>query len=448
MMLMKWQKLAIIAALFTVFYSANLPPARSQIIGAGGFLNLEPVGQLLAEKLADDARSVFEHGIAALNKGKLEEAEKAFNESLRLQGKQIASYLGLAEIAGLRNQQEAALKYLQQAEKIAPYNVWVQRAWGRYYFRHGKFAEARMAFEKARRLDTKSVMPVLELGEVYLNGEHDPQKAVALFREASLRDPNHAAPHLALGTALASQGKTPEAEAALQQAVWLAPDNPLPQQALGRLYFSQKQYDKALQRFEAAIAKTPEFFELHLDQGDVFASKGDDKKAVAAYSRALQINPKSGTAYVKIGMIQQKHGNLQQAEKAYLAAIKADPRQLIAYNNLAMIAVERKQNLDQALQWAEKAVELAPKSPDLLDTLGWVYYTRGELDLARATLEKAVSINPNAMLSAAGIYYHLGVVHMKSGNTHQAALALQKALQIDNSFPEANDARQRLMALN
>lgn len=78
------------------------------------------------------------------------------------------------------------------------------------------------------------------------------------------------------------------------------------------------------------------------------------------------------------------------------------------------------------------------------DTLGWVHRARGELGPAAQAIEKAVAANPKK----AGFRYHLGVVYAEQGKKKEAVAALQKALELDQNFNHAADARQRLQQLS
>src|ERR1039458_5181942 len=84
------------------------------------------------------------------------------------------------------------------------------------------------------------------------------------------------------------------------------------------------------------------------------------------------------------------------------------------------MARQENANLDGALAWAKKAVELAPKIATFLDTLGWVYQTRGQYNLATVELKKALTLAPNDP----EILYHLGVVYSK---TKQPAAARDRS---------------------
>jgi tetratricopeptide (TPR) repeat protein len=180
-----------------------------------------------------------------------------------------------------------------------------------------------------------------------------------------------------------------------------------------------------------------------VDRGDAYAAKGDTARAVADYEAALDKNSRYAPAYLKLGMLYQGQQRWREAESAYLKCVEADPSNVVAYNNLAWMAAEQKRRPDDALAWARKAVELAPKSPAVRDTLAWVHRNRGELKEAQSVLEKAASMSP----PHAGVQYRLGVVYSEQGRERDALAAFEKALDIEKSFPEAEEARRRIAAL-
>ena len=113
-----------------------------------------------------------------------------------------------------------------------------------------------------------------------------------------------------------------------------------------------------------------------------------------------------------------------------------------AYGNLALMAVTRNQ-LDQAVSWAQKGVQVAPSSPEMQDTLGWVYQARGDMVSAKAALQKAVRAQPRNP----EFLYHMGVVFAKSGQKKEAADVLKQALALSQNFPSAGEARKLLASL-
>ncbi|MFC6438902.1 XrtA/PEP-CTERM system TPR-repeat protein PrsT [Bowmanella sp. JS7-9] len=83
-----------------------------------------------------------------------------------------------------------------------------------------------------------------------------------------------------------------------------------------------------------------------------------------------------------------------EAITKYENIVKANPKNAVALNNLAYLYKEQKQ-LDKALGLAEKAVELVPNSPEILDTYGEILLLKGNAKQAVEVLEKSAS-SPSA----------------------------------------------------
>ncbi len=346
-------------------------------------------------------------GVAALAQGNVNAAENNFKESLRVDPQQAAPLIGLAEIALHRSQPEEAQRLLQTAISVAGDNAEAYAAWGRYLFHSAKqYGKAEQAFRRAIELNPRAASPWVELGDIYMLGLRRPDQAIEPYKTAVRLDPQNAAVHYALGNALAVKGDLQGAQSQYEEASRLEPDNPLP----------------------------------HLARGDVLAGMGKYADAISEFQSALRISPKLASTYTKIGMICQRDHRVADARRAYQTAIDLDPNQVIAYNNLAVLAAEEKTEMGQALTWAEKAVQLAPREPQVLDTLGWVYRARGELDKALDTLKAATSIGP----PQPNILYHLGVVYAEKGRQREAREALARALALEKNFEGADDARSRL----
>ena len=83
-------------------------------------------------------------------------------------------------------------------------------------------------------------------------------------------------------------------------------------------------------------------------------------------------------------------------------------------------------NLDKALQYIEKAIELRPDDGFIRDSLGWVYFKLGDTGKAIKELKKAVAINKNDP----AIYEHLGDAYAKIGQNTKAQQAYDRAYQL------------------
>ncbi len=389
---------------------------------------------------ANAAESSYNEGIRSLAAGDLARAEQLLKKSLELDPGMVNAMLALSELAKQRGDLNAAGAYLQNAVSKGGNIAEVQRAYGRYLYIKRDFQGAEAALRKATELDPKSYKAFVDLGDLYRQALYRPNDAVTAYRKALSIDPKHAGAHYALALVLDRLGKDAEAEKEFRQALSVQPENAQVWQALAEHYVQRRQYDNAIEACNSALKANPNMPAFHMQLGDIYAARGDDVKSLAEYQAALKQDSKLAAAQVKIGMLHQSRNRIADAEKAYLAAVAIDPKQAVAYNNLAWMAAERKSQLDKAVQWARKAVDINPALPQFHVTLGWVYRARGELDKAVAEIENASLITP----AAAETYFYLGRVYTEKGMNAKAVAAFQKALSINKSFPFAADAQQRI----
>jgi tetratricopeptide (TPR) repeat protein len=198
----------------------------------------------------------------------------------------------------------------------------------------------------------------------------------------------------------------PAAERALRRAIDADPALLTPYEMLGELYMSQKKLDQARTEFETLAAK--------------------QAKPVGALTMS--------------GMILMTQGQTEQARKRFEAVLAIDPRAAIAANNVAWIRAEAGDDLDLALTLAQTATTQAPDQPDLMDTLGWIYYKKNLPELAIPLFARCVEKEPSRGL----FQYHLGLAYLKAGRVDQGRAALERALKTGVDTATAADARRFL----
>jgi tetratricopeptide (TPR) repeat protein len=117
-----------------------------------------------------------------------------------------------------------------------------------------------------------------------------------------------------------------------------------------------------------------------------------------------------------------------------------DPYAVVAANNLAWLHTERDQNLDLALQLAQRAKQRLSSDPRVNDTLGWIYYKKDLVEQAIPLLEESVRDDAGNPLHQ----YHLGMAYVLSGAWMKARQPLERALTLKPDFPGANEAKTAL----
>ena len=89
-------------------------------------------------------------------------------------------------------------------------------------------------------------------------------------------------------------------------------------------------------------------------------------------------------------------------------------------------------NLDRAADMLNKAISQEPRNGAYMDSLGWIYFRQGKLDLAEKVLTDATKLLPRD----ATVREHLGDVFAKRGDYVRALTAYRAALKLE---PEAKD---------
>jgi Flp pilus assembly protein TadD len=142
-------------------------------------------------------------------------------------------------------------------------------------------------------------------------------------------------------------------------------------------------------------------------------------------------------------MILEAQGKKAEAQAKFERVLQLDAEAPVAANNLAWLYVENDGNLDVALQLAQTAKRKLTDTPEVNDTLGFIYYKKNLPALAIPPLQLSVEKDPNNPL----FHYHLGLAYAKAGNSTQARVSLSRALALKPDFNGAQEARTVLDSL-
>lgn len=110
-------------------------------------------------------------------------------------------------------------------------------------------------------------------------------------------------------------------------------------------------------------------------------------------TKLIAVEPNNDKAHTLIGDSFLAQGKHVEAIESYELALASNPQSIPALNNLAWLLKENK--VDRALDYATKAAQLAPNSPNVLDTLAWVLHLKGNKQQALDTINKALELEPD-----------------------------------------------------
>jgi tetratricopeptide (TPR) repeat protein len=159
--------------------------------------------------------------------------------------------------------------------------------------------------------------------------------------------------------------------------------------------------------------------------------------ALASFEQATYADQKNAEAFLNQALLYDFLGRKKEASAAYNSVLALDSENALALNNLAFLNADTGSNLDQALTFAQRAQKKAPNSPDVSDTLGYVYYRKDLNGEALRIFRQIVLDHPQN----ATFRLHLAMALLKEGDKQGARDEAQKALANASKTDQQNKIR-------
>jgi len=283
--------------------------------------------------------------------------------------------------------------------------------------------------------------------------------AEQLLRRVLEKEPKHKTVRRQLGLTLAQQRRFPEAVEVLREQIKIDPFEEYAYNLLGRVYWQQQDYVHAEEAFRKQIEVTPLDQYAHSSLGEMLVQAKKYKEAIPALERAISLNPEAERLQVSLGRAYLSLGETPKAIAAFDEAVKLD-RSPTTLNDVAYFLADKSAQLDKAQQYAESAVtsvandlrnvETSNLTIDDLgdvaslaaywDTLGWVYFHKGDLDAAEKYIRAAWVVQQHGEVA-----YHMGMVAEKRGRKDEAIRLYAQGAAAFQSAPEARESLLRLV---
>jgi len=174
--------------------------------------------------------------------------------------------------------------------------------------------------------------------------------------------------------------------------------------------------------------------------GGVLYQKGEYNEAIPKLEHSIANGNNDGRICYQLGFCYEQTGNLEKAEENFLKASELLDQQnpLHKYNYYAKyhiaIIEKNKGNLDNAIQWINKAIDTSPGEPSGYNLLGWLLAEKGDINGAIRNYEYSFKIAPEQE----DALYNLAVLYYMKGNKGKAKEYFQKLLKIN---PENKKAK-------
>ena len=171
---------------------------------------------------------------------------------------------------------------------------------------------------------------------------------------------------------------------------------------------------------------------------------GQSQEADQLLDRELARTPDDSTLLYQRAMRAWEAGDLEQMEADLKRLLANEPDNANALNALGYTLADENLDgrLDEAQRLIERAYELAPNDPAVLDSMGWVYYRQGQPQRALDWLQRAFAAMPDQEIAA-----HLAEVLHALGRNEEARELIDALIRQTSEHPAIDELLERLPSL-
>ena len=348
----------------------------------------------------------YYRGVIFQTMNRLEDAEEAYKESLKLSdGNEESTYWKLGRML-LGSEPESTLAYLNDGIAKHPdsHRLTELRAYAQIKLNH--YQEAADDFAKSISLQPSDA-PVRQSPQMHFNyalALHHIEKVDAagaeLYKVAQY-DSNYLK---AYSDTIASEQNKDSSRTALKVLKYTArkmDDNTEALIMMALIHNDLEEYGEAIKIYE----------KIEKDNTDKeYADEVLDSRF-----------------YFWFGAACERQKEYKRAEKLFEKAIDLNPEYAQAYNYLAYMWAENGTKLDKAKTYIDQALTLSPENGAFIDTLGWIYYMQQDYEKALAEINHAAELISDDPV----IYEHLGAILVKLNRDEEALPHYTHSLELN-----------------
>ena len=217
-------------------------------------------------------------------------------------------------------------------------------------------------------------------------------------------------------------------------------------------HFNAERYTEADKLCTAIIQAVPNHIDAINLLGVIAQKVNRHDLAVEQFQKAINIDNNRALLYYNLGTSLNPLGRKDEAIKFLKIAMEKEPEnsQISGYlsgilssevNSIQHTAEEALQHgiafhqsgqLDEAIRWYRKVLEIQPENTTALSNMGLVLQSTGKLEEAVASYQKTIAIKPDF----AEAYYNLGVALQEQGKLEEAVTSYQKAISIKPDYAD------------
>lgn len=381
----------------------------------------------LLVKYPDNGQLVFGKALLLNQDDKTEQALDLLEQHPPRNG-EIAPILLRARLLQTLERGDEALPLLRTAIRDNPEDKRLRITYARTLVEQNHISEAKAEFENLLQQYPDDDELRYSLALVSMENK-DWDEAEGYLQEMVERDSNVDAAHLNLGR-IREERNLPAAALREYALVGPGPDYLPAQLRQADILIANGRSAEASRHLAEAREAQPDYaIQLYLIEAETLGNNGQEDQADQVLQQAIKRYPDDLNLLYTRAMLAEKRDDIVQMEQDLRAIITREPENAMALNALGYTLADRTTRYGEAKVLIEKASQITPDDPAVLDSLGWVNYRLGHLDEAERLLRLALERLPDPEVAA-----HLGEVLWANGKRREARQVWAKAFaeQPDN----------------
>lgn len=202
--------------------------------------------------------------------------------------------------------------------------------------------------------------------------------------------------------------------------------------------------NEAVQVARQTLAKHPDRG-LQIQLADIYRSLSRNREADRLLTEVIRDDAHRGRVDWRLmftrGATREALDDWEGAETDLKLALELQPRSPAVLNYLGYAYVDRGINLEEGLNLIRTALTYDPDSGFITDSLGWAYYRLGRYELATYFLEKAVELEPGDPT----LNDHLGDAYWRTDRKLEAKYQWERSLKLDPAEQERAQIEGKLL---
>ncbi|MFH1218099.1 MAG: tetratricopeptide repeat protein [Pseudomonadota bacterium] len=367
---------------------------------------------------------------------------EAYEKALSLNWSTMLAYEAVELYEYRQRYGEAAALYRRLLEEDEA-NTKIRGRLARIYLEMGKVEAALDELEELRDYADDPAMVDLAIGRVLLNEKKFPE-AITLFEKMMGEPENRDVARSMLALTYYEAGEKDKAKKILREVPASSKDYENSVLMLVQILLDENDKERAVSVLQNVMTneetRHPSFYYL---LAGIMREEGKVAEGKGIFEEALRVFGDDSKVWFEYGLYLERIGEQEEALAKMQQVLAIDPDDAYALNYVGYTWADRGVNLEKALEYVKKAVELKPEDGFVRDSLGWVYFKMGNYDAAVRELEAAVAMQPEDPT----MQEHLGDAYQKAGQLEKAVGAYERALSLYKDDMQKAHALAEIQAL-